>query len=189
MFLDDPALPEEPAHSRKKERIIISRSTSPTFSKQTNRGSWSNFNSLGQFFTDKTQSTTPELKSPKNCTSGPTFTTEEVNNKTPSPPTDKCLTVKTSLEPCPPSETIMSSIKMDDQSKLPSYEEALDSDTESPAENEEPVHSASSRPVEAEVEDDSIYFTPELYDPVDTEEDGSELVESDEDSTLANNSN
>ncbi|XP_004591250.2 Fanconi anemia group J protein [Ochotona princeps] len=184
-----PVLPEEPAHTRKKERIIISRSTSPTFSKQTNRGSWSNFNSSGQFFTDKTQSTTPELKSPKNCTSGPTFTREEVNNKTPLPLTDKCLTVKTSLEPCPPSETIMSLIKMDNQSELPSYEEALDSDTESPAEKEEPVHSASSRPVETDVEDDSIYFTPELYDPVDTEEDDSELVESDEDSTLANNSN
>ncbi|XP_039741766.1 Fanconi anemia group J protein [Pteropus medius] len=197
---DDPVLLEESTQAVKAEKIVISRSTSPTFNKQTKRFSWSSFNSLGQSLTDKILTTTPKFRSLEDCaSSSSTFKTEK-GCKTVLPLTDKfessSLRVNTSVGLCPQSETIIPSIKIDsallkkDHSKqLLCCEEALDSDIELSLVSEEAKLSTSNTAFETEAEDDSIYFTPELYDPVDKNEENNELVETDRDNRLANNSN
>ncbi|EPY86533.1 hypothetical protein CB1_000306001 [Camelus ferus] len=92
------------------------------------------------------------------------------------------------------SESIAPSIKIDASLKnhskqLLCYEEALDRDIQLSLVCEEAERSTSNTAVETEAEDESIYFTPELYDPVDTSEEKSELVGTDRDDRLANNSN
>lgn len=200
MFIDDPVLLEESTQAVKAEKIVISRSTSPTFNKQTKRFSWSSFNSLGQSLTDKILTTTPKFRSLEDCaSSSSTFKTEK-GCKTVLPLTDKfessSLRVNTSVGLCPQSETIIPSIKIDsallkkDHSKqLLCCEEALDSDIDLSLVSEEAKLSTSNTAFETEAEDDSIYFTPELYDPVDKNEENNELVETDRDNRLANNSN
>ncbi|ELK01741.1 Fanconi anemia group J protein [Pteropus alecto] len=197
---DDPVLLEESTQAVKAEKIVISRSTSPTFNKQTKRFSWSSFNSLGQSLTDKILTTTPKFRSLEDCaSSSSTFKTEK-GCKSVLPLTDKfessSLKVNTSVGLCPQSETIIPSIKIDsallkkDHSKqLLCCEEALDSDIELSLVSEEAKLSTSNTAFETEAEDDSIYFTPELYDPVDKNEENNELVETDRDNRLANNSN
>lgn len=195
MFIGDPILLEESTQTVKAEKIVISRSTSPTFNKQTKRFSWSSFNSLGQSLTDKILTTTPKVRSLEECaSSSSTFKTEE-GYKTVLPLTDKFESSShgpPSVGPCSQSETIIPSIKTDsallkkDHSKqLLCCKEALDSDIELSLVNEEAKLSTSNTAFETEAEDDSIYFTPELYDPVDT----NELVETDRDNRLANHSN
>ncbi|XP_063655194.1 Fanconi anemia group J protein isoform X3 [Pan troglodytes] len=194
---DDPVFLEE---AGKAEKIVISRSTSPTFNKQTKRVSWSSFNSLGQYFTGKIPKATPELRSSENSASSPPrFKTEKMESKTVLPFTDKCessnLTVNTSFGSCPQSETIISSLKIDatltrkNHSEHPlCSEEALDPDIELSLVSEEDKQSTSNRDFETEAEDESIYFTPELYDPEDTDEEKNDLAETDRGNRLANNS-
>ncbi|XP_012300982.2 Fanconi anemia group J protein isoform X3 [Aotus nancymaae] len=191
---------EEPVQAMKAEKIVISRSTSPTFNKQTKRVTWSSFNSLGQYFTGKIPKTTPELGSSKNSASSPSsFKTEKMESKTVLPFTDKCessnLTVNTSFGSCPQSETIISPLKIDGtltRKNHPEHplcsEEALDPDVELCLVSEEDKQSTSNRDFETEAEDESIYFTPELYDPEDTNEEKNDLVETDRGNRLANNS-
>nr|XP_012300984.1 Fanconi anemia group J protein isoform X5 [Aotus nancymaae] len=191
---------EEPVQAMKAEKIVISRSTSPTFNKQTKRVTWSSFNSLGQYFTGKIPKTTPELGSSKNSASSPSsFKTEKMESKTVLPFTDKCessnLTVNTSFGSCPQSETIISPLKIDGtltRKNHPEHplcsEEALDPDVELSLVSEEDKRSTSNRDFETEAEDESIYFTPELYDPEDTNEEKNDLVETDRGNRLANNS-
>nr|XP_020014485.1 Fanconi anemia group J protein [Castor canadensis] len=185
---NDPVLMEE-----KAEKFVISRSSSPTFSKQTKRASWSSFSSLGPYFTGKIQTATPELRPSENCASS--SSTPKIESKTVLPLICKCessnLTVNTSFGPCPQSETTMSSIEIDitekDNSKQPlCYGKALDLDTELSLISEKDKHSNSNSGYETEAEDESIYFTPELYDPVDTNEEKNELVEA---AGFINNSN
>uniref|UniRef100_A0A804HJV4 DNA 5'-3' helicase n=1 Tax=Homo sapiens TaxID=9606 RepID=A0A804HJV4_HUMAN len=194
---NDPVFLEE---AGKAEKIVISRSTSPTFNKQTKRVSWSSFNSLGQYFTGKIPKATPELGSSENSASSPPrFKTEKMESKTVLPFTDKCessnLTVNTSFGSCPQSETIISSLKIDatltrkNHSEHPlCSEEALDPDIELSLVSEEDKQSTSNRDFETEAEDESIYFTPELYDPEDTDEEKNDLAETDRGNRLANNS-
>lgn len=194
---NDPVLLEEAV---KAEKIVISRSTSPTFNKQTKRVSWSSFNSLEQYFTGKIPKATPELRSSENSVSSPPhFKTEKMESKTVLPFTDKCessnLTVNTSFGSCPQSETIISSLKIDatltrkNHSEHPlCSEEALDPDTELSLVSKEDKQSTSNRDFETEAEDESIYFTPELYDPEDTDEEKNDLAETDGGNRLANNS-
>ncbi|PNJ65688.1 BRIP1 isoform 1 [Pongo abelii] len=193
---NDPVFLEE---AGKAEKIVISRSTSPTFNKQTKRVSWSSFNSLGQYFTGKIPKATPELRSSENSASSPPrFKTEKMESKTVLPFTDKCessnLTVNTSFGSCPQSETIISSLKIDatlsrkNHSEHPlCSEEALDPDIELSLVSED-QQSTSNRDFETEAEDESIYFTPELYDPEDTDEEKNDLAETDRGNRLANNS-
>ncbi|XP_034496339.1 Fanconi anemia group J protein isoform X2 [Ailuropoda melanoleuca] len=197
---DDPVLLEESAQAVKAEKIVISRSTSPTFNKQTKRTSWSSFNSLGHYLTGEILTATPKFRSPEDCASSvSTFETEK-GCKTVLPLTDKCesssLTVNSSFGPCAQSEITISSIKIDsnllkinDSKQLLCCEEALDPDIELSLVGEEAELSTSHRASETEAEDESIYFSPELYDPMDTNEEKNELVESDRDSRLANHSN
>ncbi|XP_063484562.1 Fanconi anemia group J protein isoform X3 [Symphalangus syndactylus] len=194
---DDPVFLEE---AGKAEKIVISRSTSPTFNKQTKRVSWSSFISLGQYFTGKIPKATPELGSSENSASSPPrFKTEKMESKTVLPFTDKCessnLTVNTSFGSCPQSETIISSLKIDatltrkNHSEHPlCSEEALDPDIELSLVSEEDKQSTSNRDFETEAEDESVYFTPELYDPEDTDEEKNDLAETDRGNRLANNS-
>ncbi|XP_017806151.2 Fanconi anemia group J protein isoform X3 [Papio anubis] len=194
---DDPVLLEEAV---KAEKIVISRSTSPTFNKQTKRVSWSSFNSLEQYFTGKIPKATPELRSSENSVSSPPrFKTEKMESKTVLPITDKCessnLTVNTSFGSCSQSETIISSLKIDatltrkNHSEHPlCSEEALDPDIELSLVSKEDKQSTSNRDLETEAEDESIYFTPELYDPEDTDEEKNDLAETDGGNRLANNS-
>ncbi|XP_037598373.1 Fanconi anemia group J protein [Cebus imitator] len=197
---NDPVFLEEPVQAMKAEKIVISRSTSPTFNKQTKRAIWSSFNSLGQYFTGKIPKAAPELESSKNSASSPpSFKTEKMESKTVLPFTDKCessnLMVKTSFGSCPQSETIISSLKIDGtltRKNHPEHplcsEEALDPDIELSLVSEEDKQSTSNRDFETEAEDESIYFTPELYDPEDTNEEKNDLVETDRGNRLADNS-
>ncbi|XP_008069038.1 Fanconi anemia group J protein [Carlito syrichta] len=195
---NDPVFLEESIQAVKAEKI--SRSTSPTFNKQTSRFSWSTFNSLGQCFAGEILTAAPELRLSDNCASSPSsFKLEKMESKTVLPFTDKCessdLTVTTSFPPFPQSETMISPIKIDatltrknhPQQSLFS-EEALDPDIELSLTSEEAKHSTSNRTFETE-EDESIYFTPELYDPEDADEEKNNLVEADGGNRLANNSN
>lgn len=195
---DDPVLLEESAQAMRAEKIVISRSTSPTFNKQTNRVSWSGFNSLKQHLTGKILTETPKFRPSEDCVSSTSTFKTEKGCKAVLPLTDKCesspLTVNTSFAPCPQSESIAPSIKIDASLKnhskqLLCYEEALDRDIQLSLVCEEAERSTSNTAVETEAEDESIYFTPELYDPVDTSEEKSELVGTDRDDRLANNSN
>ncbi|XP_062969252.1 Fanconi anemia group J protein [Cynocephalus volans] len=198
---NDPVFLEESVQAMKAEKIVISRSTSPTFNKQTKRVSWSSFNSLDQYFTGKILTVPPDLRSSENCASSPsTCKTKKVESKTVLPFTDKCessnVTLTTSFGPCLQSETIISSIKTDatlteenHSKQLLCCEEALDPDIELSLLSKEAKHSPSSRTFETEAGDESIYFTPELYDPVDTDEEKNELIETDRGNRLAKNSN
>lgn len=186
--------------SAQTEEIVISRSTSPTFNKQTNRVSWSSFNSLEQYLPSKILTTTPKFRSSEDyASSSSTFKTEK-GCKTVLPLTNKSesssWSVNTSFEPCAQSEAIIPSVKTDgallktDHSKRLYYcEETLDPDIESSLINEEAKLTTSNTAFETEAEDESIYFTPELYDPVDRNEGKNDKVETDRDNRLANNSN
>nr|XP_023508707.1 Fanconi anemia group J protein [Equus caballus] len=175
---NDSVLLEESAQTVKAEKIVISRSTSPTFNKQTKSVSWSSFNSLGQYLTGKILTVTPEFRSSEACASNSTFKTEK-EYKTVLPLTDKCepssLTVNTSFGPCSQSETTLPSTKTDatllknnHSKQLLHSEDAPDPDIELSLVSEEAKLSTSNTAFETETEDESIYFTPELYDSVDT---------------------
>ncbi|XP_045442357.1 Fanconi anemia group J protein isoform X4 [Pipistrellus kuhlii] len=196
---DVPGLLEESGQAMEAENIGISRSASPTFNKQANRVSWSSSNSLGQCFSGKILTTTPKFRSSEDCaSSSSTFKTEK-DCETVLPLTDKfessSLKVNTSFEPCSQSETIIPSVKIeaalkkDHSEQLLCSKEALDPDIELSLVSEEDKLSTSNRDFETEAEDESIYFTPELYDPVDKNKEKNELVETDRDNRLANDSN
>ncbi|CAK6438056.1 unnamed protein product [Pipistrellus nathusii] len=197
---DVPGVLEESGQAMEAENIGISRSASPTFNKQANRVSWSSSNSLGQCFSGKILTTASKFRSSEDCaSSSSTFKTEK-DCETVLPLTDKfessSLKVNTSFEPCSQSETIIPSIKTeaallkkDHSEQLLCSKEALDPDIELSLVSEEDKLSASNRDFEAEAEDESIYFTPELYDPVDTNKEKNELVETDRDNRLTNDSN
>ncbi|XP_052514364.1 Fanconi anemia group J protein [Budorcas taxicolor] len=185
---DDPELLEESAQAVGAERIVISRSTSPTFSKQINRISWSGSNVWGQCLTGKILTGTPMVRSSEDCAStSSTFKTEK-KCETVLPLTDKYessyLTVDTSFGVCPQSETIVPSTNVD-ATNLNSEDPAIPLSVVS----EEAEPSASNTASETEAEDESIYFTPELYDPVDTNEERNELAGTERDSRLTNSSN
>ncbi|XP_047563183.1 Fanconi anemia group J protein isoform X2 [Lutra lutra] len=197
---NDPVLFEESPQAVKAENTVISRSTSPTFNKQTKRASWSSFNSLGHYLTDEIITAAPQFRLPEDCASSVSAFETEKGCKTVIPLTDKCepsaLMVNASFGPCPQSEITSSSIKIDstllkrnDSKQLFCCEEALDPDPELSPVGEEAKLSTSHRASETEAEDESIYFSPELYDPMDTNEEKNELVESDRDNRLANHSN
>ncbi|XP_067572478.1 Fanconi anemia group J protein isoform X1 [Pseudorca crassidens] len=181
---DDPLLLEESAQAVGAEKIVISRSTSPTFNKQTNRVSWSGSNFLEQYLTGKILTGTPKFRSSEDCASNSSTFKTEKGREAVLPLTDKyessSLTVNTSLGPCPQSETIVPSIKINATLLNPEDPDILLSLV-----SEEAELSTSN----TEAEDESIYFTPELYDPIDTNEEKNELVGTDRDNRLANNSN
>lgn len=175
---------EESAQAVGAEKIVISRSTSPTFNKQTNRVSWSGSNFLEQYLTGKILTGTPKFRSSEDCASNSSTFKTEKGREAVLPLTDKyessSLTVNTSLGPCPQSETIVPSIKINATLLNPEDPDILLSLV-----SEEAELSTSN----TEAEDESIYFTPELYDPIDTNEEKNELVGTDRDNRLANNSN
>ncbi|XP_016059147.1 PREDICTED: Fanconi anemia group J protein isoform X2 [Miniopterus natalensis] len=197
---DDPVLLEESGQTMQAENIVISRSASPTFNKQPNRVSWSSSNSLGQCLMGKILTATPNFRSSEDCaSSSSTFRTEK-HCEIVLPLTDKfessSLRVNTSFEPCPQSETIIPSVTTEaallkkGNFKWPlCCEEALDQDIELSLASGEDTLSTSNRAFETEAEDESIYFTPELYDSVDANEEKNELVGTDRDNRLTNNSN
>lgn len=176
----DPGLREKPVQTVKTEKNEISRSSSPTFGKQTEPVNWPIFNSLRQHFSSKVKNCTPVLKSSKNHTSA-----SSTFNKTALPLTDKCVssnaTANTSLAPCLQSEVIIPSVKVDTPAKNHSKqnEKGPSPDTELSPVTEEAKHSSSNQAVGTEVDNDSVCFTPELFDPVDTDEENSELGETD----------
>lgn len=194
MFVDDPDLVEESTLAMKAEKIVISRSTSPTFDKGSKRFKWTKFNSSGPYFTGKilsaTSTTSRDFTSPSETEKG----CETVLSVT-----DKCkssaLTENTSFEPCSQPETIPL-IKTD--ASLPKEnhsgqqlcsEEVLNPDIELPLVHEEDSLSTSRGSFDSNAEDESIYFSPELYDPIDTNEEKNELNGTDNDDKLPNNSN
>lgn len=179
---------EESTQAVGAEKIVISRSTSPTFNKQTNRVSWSGSNFLEQYLTGKILTGTPKFRSSEDCASNSSTFKTEKGCEAVLPLTDKyessSLTVNTSLGPCPQSETVVPSIKINATLLNPEDPDILLSLV-----SEEAELSTSNTAFETEAEDESIYFTPELYDPIDTNEEKNELVGTDRDNRLANNSN
>ena len=170
------------------EGIVISRSTSPTFSKQIDQVSWSGSNLGGQCLTGKILTGTPMVRSSEDCAStSSTFKTEK-KCETVLLLTDKyessSLTVDTSFGACPQSETIVPSTNVD-AANLNSEDPAIQLSVVSEEAEPSPSNIAS----ETEAEDESIYFTPELYDPVETNEEKNELVGTERDSRLTNSSN
>lgn len=195
-MIDDPVLLEESAQAMKAEKIVISRSISPTFNKQTKRANWPSSNSLGEYPTGDILNATPMFRSSEDCASSSSTLETDKGFKSILPFTDECesssVTKNTS---CLQSETFIPSIKIDatllkkNQSKqLLGCEEALDPDIELSLVSEEAELSTPNRDFETEAEDESIYFTPELYDPEDTNEEKNELVGTDRDNRSANNS-
>lgn len=193
---NDPVLLEESAQAMKAEKIVISRSISPTFNKQTKRANWPSSNSLGEYPTGDILNATPMFRSSEDCASSSSTLETDKGFKSILPFTDECesssVTKNTS---CLQSETFIPSIKIDatllkkNQSKqLLGCEEALDPDIELSLVSEEAELSTPNRDFETEAEDESIYFTPELYDPEDTNEEKNELVGTDRDNRSANNS-
>ncbi|GAB1296612.1 Fanconi anemia group J protein homolog [Apodemus speciosus] len=189
----DPGLRKESVRTTKTGKNEISRSSSPTFGKQTEPVNWPIFNSLRRHFTSKGKNRTPVLESSKNHASdSSTF------SQTALPLTGKCVssnaTTDTSLAPCPPSEVIISPVKVhatpakSHSKQMFCSEKGLLPDTDLSPGTEEAKCSGSSKAVETEDDDDnSVCFTPELFDPVNTDdEENSELVETDRSS---NNSN
>ncbi|KAM6164463.1 Fanconi anemia group J protein [Rhynchocyon petersi] len=196
----DPVLSEECVQTVKREQKVISRSTSPTFSKQAEKVSWSSFYSFGQRFTSRTLTAAPELRPPENCASSSSTTkVVKMEGETAWTFTEKCepssLTGNTLRGPGPQSETDVSQTEIDDGAlskrnhpeQLLCNEETLDPDIETSLVSKEAKFSTSSGESETEA-DESIYFTPELYDPVDTEEEKNKLIETDRSSRLAYNS-
>lgn len=189
MFLGDPILREESVQTVKTEKNVISRSSSPTFGKQAEPISWPVFNSLRQHFTSKVKNCTPARVSSESHASGSsTFKTEKTEDKTALPPTDKYVssneTANASLAPCPQSEVMIPSMKVGatpakNHSKQPfCSEKDLYPDSELPPVSEEPRRFSSSKAIETEA-GDSLCCTPELFDPVDTDEEKTEVDEID----------
>lgn len=128
------------------------------------------------------------VRSSEDCAStSSTFKTEK-KCETVLPLTDKyessSLTVDTSFGACPQSETIVPSTNVD-AANLNSEDPAIQLSVVSEEAEPSPSNTAS----ETEAEDESIYFTPELYDPVETNEEKNELVGTERDSRLTNSSN
>lgn len=196
---DDPVLLEGSAQAVGAERIVISRSKSPTFNKQTKSVSWSGSNSLGQHLTGKILTVTPEFRSSEDCASSSSSFKTEKEDEAVLPLSDKCessaVTTNTSFGPCPQSETIIPSEKIDatlpnknHSEQLLPCEDALNPNNQLSPVSEEAELPTSDRASETEAEDESIYFTPELYDPIDTNEEENELVGIDSDNRLTDNS-
>lgn len=189
IFLGDPVLREESVQTMKTEKNVISRSSSPTFGKQTEPVSWPVFKSLRQHFTRKVKNQTPVLGSSKSHASGSsTFKTEKTEDSTALPHTGKRVsskeTVNAPFAPCPQSESL-SSMKVDitpaenHSKQLFCSEKDVHPGTESSPVSEDANRSSSSAAIETEAGDDSLSLTPELFDPVDTDEENSEPVETD----------
>lgn len=184
----DPGSLEESVQAVKAGKKVISRSISPTFNKQTKRISWSGLNLGGPYFTDKIETAVPE-----NCTSSTyTFKTEKIESKTVLPLIVKCEssnpTADMSFGPSSQSKSTVPAMKIDatlakkdDSEQLPCCKETLDLDIALSPASKEIRHSSPNTAFETqdEEEDESIYFTPELYDPEDTDEEKSELIETD----------
>ncbi|XP_052051090.1 Fanconi anemia group J protein isoform X2 [Apodemus sylvaticus] len=183
----DPGLRKESVRTMKTGKNEISRSSSPTFGKQTEPVNWPIFNSLRRHFTSKGKNRTPVLKSSENHASG-----SSTFSQTTLPLTGKGVssneTADTSLAPCPQSEVIISPVKVvatpakDHSRQMFCSEKGLLPDTDLSPGTEEAKCSGSSKAVETEGDDDddSACFTPELFDPVDTDDEAnSELVKTD----------
>uniref|UniRef100_A0A8C0RT52 DNA 5'-3' helicase n=1 Tax=Canis lupus familiaris TaxID=9615 RepID=A0A8C0RT52_CANLF len=193
---DDPVLSEEFAQAVKAEKNVISRSTSPIFNKQTKPVSWSNFNSLERYFTGEILTAGPKFRSPEDCASSISTLETEEGYKTVLPLTDKCESSSLMLNASCSQSEVISSVKIDStllkrncSKQLFCCEEAVDPDIELSLLGEEAKSSTSHRASETEAEDESIYFSPELYDPADTNEEKNELVESDRDNRFVDHSN
>lgn len=177
----DPGLREKSVQTMKTEKSEISRSSSPTFGKQTEPVNWPIFNSLKRHFNSKVKNRTPVLKSSKNHASA-----SSAFNKTALPLTGKCVSssapANTPLAPCPQSEVIIPSVKADTtpaKTHCKQNEKDPSPDAELSPVTEEAKGSSSNPAVGTEVDDDSVCFTPELFDPVSTDEENSELVKTD----------
>ncbi|KAM4844620.1 Fanconi anemia group J protein [Thomomys bottae] len=190
---NDPVLLGESVQTMQAEKNVISRSSSPTFNKATEKGSWPTFCSLRKCFTDQTQTATAEFRSSENYSSS-AYKTEKMEDKTVLPLTDEGessnLAGNTLLGPCPQSEITISSIERDvteknNSKQLLGYEKAPTPDTALSPVSKQDKYPRSAEALEQEAEDDSIYFTPELYDPEDEDEEENELTEKDR---LSNNS-
>nr|XP_021501525.1 Fanconi anemia group J protein [Meriones unguiculatus] len=175
----DPLLREESVQTVKTEKNMISRSSSPTFGKQIEPVSWPIFNSLRQHFTSKVKDCTPVLKASENHASG--LSTSKTENKTALPLTGKCVpsneAADTPFAPCPQPEIMISSVKADVTPAKSHGKQLLRSEKDLQPDGESSPEAECSSSEDAVEEEDSECFTPELFDPVDTDEENIELVE------------
>ncbi|XP_074079656.1 Fanconi anemia group J protein [Macrotis lagotis] len=184
--LDDSLLLEESPQKTKRENFLISRSSSPTFSKQTERNNYPKFNSVKKYFSPKLLTSTPGHRFSENHDFS-TFPPKKEKREriTGLSPTNRdqssLLSGNTVFGPGLQSETITSSIKRtnavskkDSAEQLLYHEETLDRDINLSHVCGEAEFSNVNTDNEP-IEDESVYFTPELYD--DTKSDAEENEE------------
>ncbi|XP_056672455.1 Fanconi anemia group J protein isoform X2 [Monodelphis domestica] len=180
---------EDSPWKMKREKNLISRSTSPTFSKQKEKNNCPVSNCVKKCFTSKSLSSTtvhsfsenydfstfPSKKEKRESTVGLSF-----NNGGQS----SSLSGNTPLGPEPQSETITSSIKRtntvskrDPAEQLLLPEEIPDQGIDFTSVSGDPAFSTVNVDIETTEEDESVYFTPELYDDTETDtEENEELL-------------
>ncbi|KAM9001014.1 Fanconi anemia group J protein isoform 3-T3 [Sarcophilus harrisii] len=174
---------EDSPQKIKRENFLISRSTSPTFNKQTERNSCPESNSGKKYFSPKSLTSTPLHRFPKNDD----FSTFPSKKEKRESTVELSLTNRgqSSSLSGPQSETITSLLKRTnaDSKKYPAEqflcpEEALDKDIDLSPIHGEAGFSKVNEDIESKEEDESIFFTPELYDDAESNaEENEELLE------------
>ncbi|XP_068934202.1 Fanconi anemia group J protein isoform X2 [Petaurus breviceps papuanus] len=188
---NDSLLLEYSPQKMKKEKFLISRSLSPTFSKQTERNSCLESDSVKKYFTPKSLTSTstpvhrfsenhdvntfPSTNEKKESTAGLFLTIRDQSSS---------LSGNTPFGPGPQSETITSSIKRtnaiskEDPAELHPEEAPDHRDIDLSPVHVEAEFSSVNADIETTEEDESIYFTPELYDDTESDtEENEELLE------------
>ncbi|XP_072503009.1 Fanconi anemia group J protein isoform X1 [Notamacropus eugenii] len=193
---NDSLLLEYSPHKMKREKYLISRSTSPTFSKQTERNGCLDSNSVKKYFTPKSLSSTqnhdintfPSTNEKRESTVGLSLTNRSQSSS---------LSGSIPFGPGPHSETITSSIKRtndvsekDPAEQLLYPEETLARDIDLSPVCVVAEFSNVNVEIETTEEDESVYFTPELYDDTESDtEENEELPETDGINQRTENSN
>ncbi|XP_027726366.1 Fanconi anemia group J protein isoform X2 [Vombatus ursinus] len=187
---NDSLLLEYSPQKIKRENFLISRSTSPIFSKQIESNSCPKSDSVKRDFTPKSLTSVlvhtfsenhdinivPSRKEKRESTVGLSLTNRGQSSS---------LSGNIPFGPGPQSETISSSIKRtnavskkDPAEQLLYPEEALDRDIDLSPVCGEAEFSNVNVDIETTEEDESVYFTPELYDAIESDvEENEELLE------------
>ncbi|XP_036612018.1 Fanconi anemia group J protein [Trichosurus vulpecula] len=187
---NDSLLLEYSPQKMKREKILLSRSTSPTFSKQTERNSCLESDSVKKYFTPKSLTSTPVHRFSENHDISTFPSTNEKRESTvgmslTNRGQSSSLSGNTPFGPGPQSETITSSIKRtnavsikDPAEQLLYPKEALHQDIDLSPVRVEAEFSNVNVDIETTEEDESIYFSPELYDDTDSDtEENEDLLE------------
>ncbi|XP_020847477.1 Fanconi anemia group J protein isoform X1 [Phascolarctos cinereus] len=184
---NDSLLLEYSPQKIKREKCLISRSTSPTFSKQIERNSCPESDSVKRYFTPKLLTSIPVCTFSENHDISPVPSKEEKRESTvglslANRGQSSSLSGNIPFGPGPQSESITSLTntvsKKDPAEQLLYPEEVLDPDFDLSPVHGEAEFSNVNVDIETTEEDESVYFTPELYDDTESDvEENEELLE------------